>query len=926
MLSRTSRALVIVLTGIIAAPFVAAEDRRRIEEVVVTAERKEASVSDTSISITALTDEFMEDFGIRNQSDLQNLIPSTVIRPYDLSIRGIGRPFRALGGDPGVATYVDGVYSEDFYIASSGGFWDIERVEVLRGPQGTLYGRNAVGGAVNFLHKKPTDEFEAEFKGVLSNFSGKDVYGMVSGTLIENMLTARVTGYNRDRDGIIEEKGIGPDLDSLNDENYTLQLRFNPTDTIEMNMRVNERSVNRVMGGADGGGLVILSEEGMGQRNTISPSFGYRAIDRTQGDYNQADFFDTTQPTFNFTNPTTGEVVEAQRLRGGFDPAIGTGTGRQNQSFGVEDPHNECVFFDRDDIDGDDLCATTNGLNFERFDHQAVTFDAEWQASDSMSFKYIFGYTDYFYDRITDDDLSASQTFDRQFYVIQETEYVSHELQWFWDVSDRLSFTTGAFAYNAKITQRGDFYSSVGEARYTTPSVGGPLGTVLSGIVGAPFEPGQVRLASAREANTFIRIGDWEGDPASAESRIPHGPRTAGTDLDYQTRSIRDAYAAYSQGVFDITDTLSVTFGVRWAEDNLDSYETLSRYSENILPQDGATLLGINIATGAILGDTVAGTPTLDANGQLQYDTSVPLLTEGLPVSLSVFREFERTDSKVTWRLNFDWTPTDDSLVYAGVTTGYRAGGNNLAFFSATGEYDPEELTAYEIGYKGSFFDGTMQLNASTYLYDYENVHSVVYEASATGGTTNSVVAIEGAEIWGIEGDILWFPSEALTLGGNASYTPSKFTADFNVIDNFNPNSPEGLFSPEDRTINGKGASLPRVTELKWTVWGQYQFNLGDNGAIDLKSSYAWIDSVNFTVFDAKRDEAPSYGRWDARATWQSTTGKYVVSAFVNNILDEIGIRQVLPETEETGWRRSAMTTEPRIFGLEFSIKMGPEY
>lgn len=918
MLSRTSRALVVVLTGIIAAPFAAAEDRRRIEEVVVTAERKEASVSDTSISITALTDEFMEDFGIRNQSDLQNLIPSTVIRPYDLSIRGIGRPFRALGGDPGVATYVDGVYSEDFYIASSGGFWDIERVEVLRGPQGTLYGRNAVGGALNFLHKKPTDEFEAEFKGVLSNFSGKDVYGMVSGTLIENMLTARVTGYNRSRDGIIEEKGIGPDLDSLNDENYTLQLRFNPTDNIEMNMRTNERSVNRVMGGADGGGLVVLSEEGLGQRNTISPSFGFRQIDQTQTDYSQSDFFDTTQPVFNFTNPSTGEVVEAQRLRGGFDPALGTGTGRMNQGFGNPNPTNECVFFDRDDIDGDDLCATTNGLNFERFDHQAISFDAEWQANDSMSFKYIFGYTDYFYDRITDDDLTASQTFDRQFYVIQETEYVSHELQWFWDVNDRLSFTTGAFAYNAKITQRGDYYSSVGEPRYTQPSPAG----AASPFFGAP----QVGLGQARAADTFIVLGDWTGDPASQESRIPHGPRTAGTDLEYQTRSVRDAYAAYSQGVFDITDSLSVTFGIRWAEDQLDSYETLFRYSENIIPLPGATLLALNIASGAIAGDAATATPDLDANGQLQYDTSVPLLTEGLPVSLDVFREFERTDDKITWRLNFDWTPTDDSLIYAGVTTGFRAGGNNLGFFSANGEYDPEELTAYEIGYKGSFRDGTLQVNASTYFYDYENVHSVVYEASATGGTTNSVIAIEGAEIYGVEADFLWFPSEQLTLGGNFSYTPSEFTADFNVIDDFNPEAPNSLFTPEERTINGNGANLPRITEWKYTIWGQYQFNLGDNGAIDLKSSYSWIDAVNFTVFDAKRDEAPAYGRWDARATWQSTTGKYVVSAFVNNILDEIGIRQVLPENEETGWRRSAMTTEPRIFGLEFSIKMGPEY
>ena len=117
---------------------------RQIEEIIVTAERQEASIQDTSISITALTGDFIDDFGIRNQDDLQIFIPATTIQPYDATIRGVGRNFRALGGDPGVATYIDGVYSEDLITATAQTFWDVERIEILRGPQGTLYGRNAV--------------------------------------------------------------------------------------------------------------------------------------------------------------------------------------------------------------------------------------------------------------------------------------------------------------------------------------------------------------------------------------------------------------------------------------------------------------------------------------------------------------------------------------------------------------------------------------------------------------------------------------------------------------------------------------------------------------------------------------------------------------------------------------------------------------
>ncbi len=115
--------------------FAASGDRRQIEEVIVTAERRESTVSDTSMSITAFTGEFLEDFGIRNQEDLQNLIPAAVIEPYDMAVRGVGRNFRSLGGDPGIATYLNGVYSEDFGIASTeGGLFDVERIEVLRGP------------------------------------------------------------------------------------------------------------------------------------------------------------------------------------------------------------------------------------------------------------------------------------------------------------------------------------------------------------------------------------------------------------------------------------------------------------------------------------------------------------------------------------------------------------------------------------------------------------------------------------------------------------------------------------------------------------------------------------------------------------------------------------------------------------------------
>ena len=951
MKSSELRALACVLAlfcGFSSTSVFAAEGRQ-IEEVVVTAERKEASVQDTSISITAFTGEMIEDFGIRNQSDLQNMIPATTIQPYDAAVRGVGRNFRNLGGDPGISTYINGIYSEDLYTATIGSFFDLQRIEVLRGPQGTLYGRNAVGGAMNFIYNKPEDEVNYTVRGIFGDFDTQEGYFMGNAPLIEGVLNARLVASSRDRDGWVEERGPrGGDLDSADEKNIALSLEWIINDAMTLNVRSNIARVDRIFGGGNGGGLVVLSGE-----NTVLPgndasrnydvfSNRMRAVDPAQTNPLASDFLDPTAQVYNYTNPTTGGNIQAQRVRPGVDPQ---GSAR-NQGFGLGLDPNECVFSDREDIDGDDLCAFTNGLNNETFAQQGVQLEYSWDINDSMSFKYLFGSNELMYERITDDDSTASSVNDRQFYVNHEAEYISHELQLFWDITYTFTVTSGLFFYDSTIDQRYDFFSAADAPHITDPNWAndGFLAAAAPGVVpGNPpltFLIGQtpVTIAAARDnaiaaGNTgdgefTVSLGPWLGE--SSLDTVNHGPATRATDLHGINKTEREAFAFYTQSVWDINEDFTLTTGIRYAKDDVEGREALAQYSETtaVLDALGTNLATLNIVRGAI------DPATLQPTGLVE-----PYLG-GVPFVFGAYRQVERVDEKVTWRVNLDYNFSDEALLYANVTTGYRSGGFNLAFFSQTPEYDPEELIAYEVGYKGQMLDGTLQLNASAYFYDYESIHTATEEACPPGGTpqsaqsacavvdtTTSIQAAPGAEVMGAEVEVLWLATDNLTLGGNLSFTDTEYTEDFFVVDGADPRYTSDIYdatTQPDRRINIKGNSLLQVPEVKANAFASYRFDMADSGTLEFLLNYSYIDDVYFSAFEAELDKAPAYSRVDLRGTWRSADQHWTVAAFVNNVMDEIGIRQILRDGAAQGFRRTAQVTEPRHFGLEVAYTLNP--
>jgi iron complex outermembrane recepter protein len=212
-LAHTASSSVLLFTLFLCTPPPALAESA-LEEVIVTANRRESALLDTPIAVTAFDASSMEKFSIDGAQDLVARTPSLSMTgtPSKISIRGVGRPNNALGSDPGVAIYSDGVYTTEAGLFEYTNLFDTQRVEILRGPQGTLYGRNAVGGAINLISMRPTPIWKSKVNLELGNYDYQAVQGLISGP-ITDQLSMVVAGSTIKHSGFQEEITSGEDFD-----------------------------------------------------------------------------------------------------------------------------------------------------------------------------------------------------------------------------------------------------------------------------------------------------------------------------------------------------------------------------------------------------------------------------------------------------------------------------------------------------------------------------------------------------------------------------------------------------------------------------------------------------------------------------------------------------------------------------------------
>ncbi|WP_291194739.1 TonB-dependent receptor [Hyphomonas sp.] len=728
----------------------APEDDRRLGTVTVTTQKVEESIQDVPIAVSAFDEAALDKMQLTGGPDLLKAIPNTAFTAgnfggFNFRIRGIGVDAVAQSSDAGV-----GIHQNDVPLGANrlleAEFFDMERVEVLRGPQGTLYGRNATGGVFNAITAKPVlDEYQGSATVTLGNYDTLKYRGMLN-VPIGDKLAVRVAGSALERSGYATNTVTGQSIDGRELFGVRGSILFEPTDNFRATFIVEhfEEEDDRLRAGKQ-----------LCTKDPFKTSFNGIAI-------GAVDQLVTSLGCREDRLEDMGDRVNsAATLGGGL--AITAGLLNGDAFTAPVDPN---------------LRNIESAFDPTYFADQTLyTLKGEYDVTDSLKLSYIGSFSETSlesledYNKIAptisfnatagpfaavpvlysllfpggvvnDPQLGASNRF-RTFDIAGgSSEQTTHELRLQSSYDGPFNFNLGAIKV--------DFESidpQIPTDGYQVLSNSLTALAQINNAAGGAFFGGQVPVDSG--------VG---GVPV-------FGGAITGTGGNY-FRSLSpytlDSYAVFGESYYDLNDELKFTLGLRYTNDKKE---------QDIIP----TFLFTPIA--AIPGgDPLAPRPIVGASPD-----------EGGDGTLNA--NFAET----TGRAGFDWTPdlgfTEDTLLYAFYSRGYKGGGINPPQPAGSNlfppVFDPEFINSYELGTKNTLAGGALQANVTGFMYDYEGyqITQIVNRASAN---FNIDTKIQGLEI-----ETIWNPVSTLIVNANLGLlnTEIQDTWGIDVLDRTNGRS-----------------------------------------------------------------------------------------------------------------------------------------
>ena len=332
-----------------------------VEEIVVTALKRTSTVGETPAAITAIGSTEIDDKGISDMHDLKHIVPSmnftNVLEAYNITIRGIGQ----FNGNPGVSVSTDGVFQSRAH-SSQLGEMDLERIEVLRGPQGTLYGRNSIGGVVNLITKEPTQEFNGYVKGGYGDYEiGKAEFAL-GGGISENTSFRFSASVSEQGEGYLDCLNEGCGEVGYQDKNaYRLKIKSDLSETAQADILVAQVT-------SDG---VPYAYGWLDDLRQLSTAFGIPQLAQQQISTRPHEVYQTPRSqSINGANMTDREYDIAS-LSLIFDTDLGTIksiTASQDfhDQFNVDRDGTAALLFDTFDITETETFTQELNLNIER--------------------------------------------------------------------------------------------------------------------------------------------------------------------------------------------------------------------------------------------------------------------------------------------------------------------------------------------------------------------------------------------------------------------------------------------------------------------------------------------------------------------------------------------------------------------------------
>jgi iron complex outermembrane receptor protein len=847
-----------------------------IEELVVTAEKRSQSLQDVPVAISAFTSANRDLVGINSIQDMTNFTPGLNYSASNdrNSIRGVGRLTNSHPIANAVALYDDGVYSSSTVPAGKTPIFT-DRVEVLRGPQGTLYGRNSIGGAINVISKRPTEDPYAEVRATYGNYDHSTLEAAISGPLAPDLQYRLVGSWDKQDQGYFKNvvPGGSSEGNVVDDWFVEGQLQAKVFDKLDLWGKVD------LVGWNNGGG------QGPTGRNTF-----------TTAQFNPSEF-GTFAPNAGFACAPGGvvsNVVNASPL-GCVNPAS-----KNPRDFASN--INESVA-----LDDTYIIVTQATYHFDNFD-----------------LKYIGGGTNYHFTQITDNGPGTAVSS----FTINPAPFnpllpatTSSQPCALSNTFVKPGSCAGLNVFpNQSQTYEENFHNFSHELDFASSGNGplqwlGGLYYYEEGIQQPVFQtlPQQTQLAGP----------------------IMSLPGTAAVPLDFQNRTYDDrpdihdqSYAVFGQVDYKFTDTLKATLGLRWSHDREYGSESLrtvcfATFACGSTPQTfGQFSFPIDVTPATA---NTSGVPLgVVANG---HPGGVIFSPDGFAT-----RDYNITSSATTGTAGLTWTPDKDTMAYFTYSRGYKQAGLFVGAGSSLGTNaatNPEHLDDYELGLKKDF-GRTLQTNLALFYYNYEGLQAPLTVPNNTGAVTssqNEFLNIPSSYSEGVEFESTWVPIDNLRILFNYSFNPTGINKLTGVID---PQDPEGLAAGAspigaltkctstnpaavggnalcdvntgfvERFQNLKGNVLPNAARNKVAVNVLYTWDF-QPGSLTPSVSYVWRDKEYASIFKRDYDSSPEWGQADARITWKDKDNRYSVIAFVKNMFDTLGYDSAASGTRNTG-------------------------